>query len=284
MLMAPRPKIQPRAPCPASKAFTLLELLVVVGVIALLAATSVPAIRSISRTNIVAAGNRQMLDDLSYARQLAISGRRTVYIVFVPPTMRFHFDTVRKEVRNPVQQRQILRQMTNLVTGQYTAYALFSRRTVGDQPGRQNPRYLTPWKYLPDGIFVATNKFIDLGDEWVKEVDKRYSKQYTNRPLPYAYFPFPTATSPELRMPYIAFDPAGRVFYEERKYPAGRDQQDAWITLSRGSIFYPKNAQTPWAFDLSSPPDVVETPKGNRTDIRVNWLTGRAQAEEAKLK
>lgn len=267
-----------------ARSFTLLELLVVIGIIALLAATSVPAIRSISRTNTVAAGNRQMLDDLAYARRLAITGRRTVYVVFVPPTMRTHFDTVRKEIRGPVQQRQILRQLTNLVSGQYTAYALFSRRTVGDQPGRQTPRYLTPWRSLPDGIFVATNKFIDLGDEWTKEVDKRFAKQYTNRPLPYAEFPFPTANSPELRMPYIAFDPAGRVFYEERKYPSGKDQQDAWITLCRGSIFYRKSPQMPWAFDLSAPPDVVETPRGNRTDIRVNWLTGRAQAVEAKIK
>lgn len=275
---------QSHPPNSSARAFTLLEMLVVVGIIALLAAASVPAIRSMSRTNTVAAGNRQMLDDLSYARQLAITGRRTVHMVFVPPTMRTHFNTVRKEVKNPQRQSQLLRQLTNLVTGQYTAYALFSRRTVGDQPGRQTPRYLTAWRNLPEGIFVATNKFLDLGDEWTKEVDKRFSRQYTNRPLPFALFPFPTADAPEMRLPYMAFEPTGRVFYEERTYPTGRDQQDAWVTLARGSIFYPKSANMRWAFDLSAPPDVVETPRSNRTDIRVNWLTGRAQVEEVKLK
>ncbi len=267
----------------ALDAFTLLELLVVVGIIGILAATSVPAIRSMSKSNVVAAGNRQMLDDLSYTRQSAMTGRRTVYIVFVPPTMRGHFSQIVNEVKNPTQQLRQLRQLTNLVTGQYTAYALFSRRTVGDQPGRNSPRYLTVWRHLPDGNFFATNKFIDLGDKWTEAVNQSYSQQYTNRPLPYAFFPFPSAESPEMRLPYIALDPSGKVFYEERAYPQGLDQADAWITVSRGSVFYAKDASARWAFDLTAPPDVVETPRGNRTDIRVNWLTGRARAEEAAI-
>ncbi|MCX8107857.1 MAG: prepilin-type N-terminal cleavage/methylation domain-containing protein, partial [Verrucomicrobiae bacterium] len=84
--MAPFSPVRERARHCGRSAFTLLELLVVVGIIALLAATSVPAIRSLSKTNVVAAGNRQMLDDLAYARRLALTGRRTVYVVFVPPT------------------------------------------------------------------------------------------------------------------------------------------------------------------------------------------------------
>jgi hypothetical protein len=53
------------------------------------------------------------------------------------------------------------------------------------------------------------------------------------------------------------------------------------MTLSRGSVLYPKDNQGRTL--LSASPDVVATPRGNRTDVAVNWLTGRARAVEAKL-
>jgi prepilin-type N-terminal cleavage/methylation domain-containing protein len=268
------------------RAFTLTELLVVIALIGVLALASVPAVRSLSRTNTVSAGNRQMLDELFYARQSAISQRRTVYLVFVPPTMRGHFRTIGLQAskgRPLAWVQQQLRSATNLITGQYTAYALFSRRTVGDQPGQPTARYLTPWRHLPEGVLMATNKFVDLGDQWVATVDTVFRDRLaTNRPLPFAAFPFPASDSPELRLPYVAFDPLGHVVYDQGRSPAA---PDALLTLSRGSIFYPKNPATMWAYDLTAPPDVVQPPASRRLDtcIRVNWLTGRARIEEVKL-
>src|SRR5215471_300874 len=66
-------------------AFTLLELLVVISIIALLAGLAVPIFNNF-KPNAVQAGTRQLLDDVARARQLAISQRTTVYMVFVPPT------------------------------------------------------------------------------------------------------------------------------------------------------------------------------------------------------
>ena len=74
----------------AVRAFTLVELLVVIAIIGILAASSMPAIRSLMQSNTIASANRQILDDLAMARQSAISGRRTVYLVFVPPTLVQH--------------------------------------------------------------------------------------------------------------------------------------------------------------------------------------------------
>jgi len=257
-------------------AFTLLELLVVIGIIGILAASSVPAIRSLTQSNSIAAGNRQMLDDLAIARQSAISGRRTVYVVFVPPTMRSHFPVIARNVRDPQQRALQLRQLTNLVSGQFSSYALFTRRTVGDQPGRGTPRYLTEWKSLPEGMLVATNKFIDLEEQWLAAADTLAD---TNRPLPYAWFPFPSASSLPLRLPYVAFDSRGQVYYEGGLRPKYVGES---VALSRGSIFYPKRDDG--TFDLGRALDVVETPKGNRTEIRVNWLTGRAKVETVELR
>lgn len=255
-------------------AFTLLEMLVVVAIIGMLAAVSVPAIRALTQTNTVAAGHRQLLDDLAYARQLAVSGRRVVYLVLVPPTMRGHADTIRSADPNlypPRVKDRALRQLTNLVDGQYTAYALFTRRTVGDQPGRDHPTYLTDWRRLPDGIVFDTNVFVDLGNLWLTVANRTNA---AHRPLPYAWFPFPTEDSPELRLPYVAFNPQGRMYYEGGVEPVLAGES---IPLLRGSVFYPRDNLD--RYDLRSPPDLALSQRGdtNRMEVRVDWLTGRAR-------
>jgi prepilin-type N-terminal cleavage/methylation domain-containing protein len=257
-----------------ARAFTLLEMLVVVAIIGMLAAISVPAIRALTQTNTVAAGHRQLLDDLALARQLALSGRRVVYLVLAPPTLRAHADTIRNAnpafYPPPVKDRA-LRQLTNLVEGQYTAYALFTRRSVGDQPGRENPTYLTDWKRLPDGLLFETNAFVDLGAQWLNAANRTNA---SHRPLPYAWFPFPTADSPELRLPYIAFNAQGRLYYEGGAEPVLAGEA---LPLVRGSVFYPRDSQG--RPDFRSPPDVALAERGdtNRMEVRVEWLTGRAR-------
>lgn len=260
-----------RAP---ARAFTLLELLVVVAIIGMLAAISVPAIRALSQTNTVAAGHRQLLDDLAYARRLALSGRRVVYLVLAPPTLRAHADTLRNadpRFYPPALKDRALRQLTNLVEGQYTAYALFTRRSVGDQPGQDNPTYLTDWKRLPDGLLFETNAYVDLGNRWFEAAQRTNA---TRRPLPQAWFPFPTADSPELRLPYVAFDAQGRLYYEGGLEPALAGEA---LPLVRGSVFYPRDSQD--RPDFRAAPDLALAERGdtNRMEVRIEWLTGRAR-------
>src|SRR3982751_4920729 len=83
-------KLPATNPIPESRkssvsAFTLLELLVVIGIIGLLAAIAAPALKGLGSSNEIAAANRQLTDDLSFARLRAINDRTTVYVVFASP-------------------------------------------------------------------------------------------------------------------------------------------------------------------------------------------------------
>src|SRR3954467_9329294 len=73
----------------SKKAFTLFELLVVIGIIVLLATLGVGALRGFNAVNVVQAGNRQLMDDISMARNYALNQRTTVYMVFVPMLKNF---------------------------------------------------------------------------------------------------------------------------------------------------------------------------------------------------
>lgn len=244
----------------AAQAFSLVELLVVMAIIAVLAGIGLPALKGLGGTNDHSAAQRQLLDDLAYARLKAINDRTTVYVVFVS-------DQILRQSWNNAERREIAK----LAHLQYTSYALFARRSLGDQPGSGTPRYITDWRTLPDGTLIPTNKF-DFS------VQDRMQKPIATRPLMFPkdendFIPFPNATSRAIALPFIAFDYQGRL----------KDQMDDVILpISRGSIVFPQEQNTN-SLDFA---EVIETPKNNYTNnpvIRVDWLTGRARVVQPEF-
>jgi prepilin-type N-terminal cleavage/methylation domain-containing protein len=257
--------------------FTLIELLVVMGIIALLASVAIPSLKGIGSTNAISAANRQLLQDIEFARLRAMNERTTVYMVFVPPTLATKSLKARWTTTNEVSQAQ------RLLAGQFSSYALFAKRSLGDQPGAGTLRYLTEWKSLPDGIFIATNKFVLTGDDnnWGKWLGSKPGNTVTNWPFRYVTtIPFPLISS-DLRalpdgLPCIAFNYQGQL---EEPVAAPHDE---YISLVKGSIVVPTSDPQGLINTFGTAAEVIQTPKDNSTNnpvIHIDWLTGRARSE-----
>jgi prepilin-type N-terminal cleavage/methylation domain-containing protein len=273
-------------------AFTIVELLVVISIIALLAAVGLPAIRGMTKSNNIIAADRQLLDEIAYARLRAISDHTTVYMVFIPPAIT---DVTQFPLPPEPNAAGVV---SNLYGGQYTTYALVSLRTVGDQPGRSTPRYLSGWRSLPSGVYIATNKF-----EFVPNLAPPFFNVLTRD----VAFPFPGATNSAIyHLPYLAFNYLGQMVNGEGQLVSSLapNQQPEYIPLARGSIFYARDANGNFA---AQPADVLETPVGDAyyhsyntpqmhngqplltetnkayNQIHIDPLTGRVRVESPRI-
>ena len=168
-------------------------------------------------------------------------------------------------------EQKTLRQLTNLVTGQYTTYALVTKRALGDQPGRENSRYISEWKRLPERMMIAPYKFGNgVGPAGLPQ-EYRMPFEDVNGELP---FPRTGVYKSGFKLRYIAFNSQGQLVPRP-----GVGSMDELIPLAEGSIFFSRNNDQL----IPAPVDVVMKPPENYTNnfIRINWLTGRASVDEA---
>ena len=264
--------------------FTLVEMLVVIAIAGIIAALAVPAIKNLGKSNISLSASRQLLDDIGHARQLALSQRTTVYLVFVPtnfwagggPIPNNWWNTLSPGAQTAA---------TNLADKQLTGYTFIARGALGDQPGKHQWHYLAPWQNLPDGTFIAQQKFISPANSFgIIAFDSKVPIYgfATNA------FPFPTETNvpiatPWPSLPYIAFNYLGQLTVDGQSLA----ERDEYIPLSKGTVSPAVNVTTK-ALVLSGTPQVLESPPGNTTNssyniIHIDHLTGRAVLEFQKI-
>ena len=249
--------------------FTILELLIVIAIIGFLAAVALPSLKGITKSNVMVNATRQLVDDLAYARQLALKERTTVHVIFVSTNI---VDMMPNTAANAGGERD-RRVWTNLLTSPFSGYAIYAERTVGDQPGQAHFRYLTQWKSLPEGVMISPDEFDELtGTAWNNSLASG-----TNSPFKFGDIPFPTADGNLQRVPHVTFDPTGSLVVLDGSNPPKRNiGQDETIRLVRGSIFYQRAADgTLLEFDARVPAGEYDT----TNQIRIAGLTGRAKVE-----
>lgn len=248
----------------------------VIAVIGIVAAMSIPALKNMSKSDAVAAATRQMLDDVARARQFAISQRTTVYMVFLPNG--FWTSTALTSAAD-------VNAISNLLSKQFVGYNFISLRNVGDQPGVNHPRYLDEWRALPEGMFIPEWKFLLPTANSLRIYDPPpplastqwydvYGFTYTNSlPFPRADTPSPSGLYTQL--PYIAFNNLGQLVSD-------RDQEI--IPLARGTVTEPLNKDKQPYRNFAT---TEEKPPGNSTNaftlIVIDRLTGRAHVESQKI-
>ena len=256
-------------------AFTLLELIVVIAIMGILAGIAVPTFKNISKGHATASAARQMLDDIARARQLAIAHRTTVYMIFVP--LNFWNDASyagnQTAFNNLPGTNQV--QSQTLLDRQVAAYTFISLRSVGDQPGRNTIQYLSPWRTLPEGTFIATEKFLLPPGQFYRIDDPASSVSFniygfqTNNIFRFPSEEAPLTSQTALWLPYIAFNYLGQL-------ESGHDE---FIPLAKGSVTHPR--------DFSSASTATENPPGNSTNaytlVHIDRITGRARIEQPQI-
>jgi len=279
-------------------AFTLVELLVVIAIIGLLAALLAPVLKHFAKPDVTVAATRQMLDDCARARQMAISTRSTVYMVFIPTNFWGKnplggINTGPWNSLPPAFQKSTI--VTQMYAAQWNGYIMTSLQSIGDQPGAHHPQDLVRVKTLPAGSFFAPFKFTAPLFNPSLAVTVPIP---TNRPdLPIYGFPttnsipFPSVdvltnntyvntfnSGGGFNLPFIAFNYLGQLTPGDGSVLA----YDENIPLSYGSILPALNAtnKTP----VQGNPTVIENPTGNSTNvaynvIHIDHLTGRARLE-----
>lgn len=155
-------------------AFTLLEMLVVIGIISLLLIAVIPAVNSLSKSNGSKAAVSNFMNAVEQARALAITSRSATYVVFGDETLSSTDNTSPDRYRAK-------------------AYIIFRDENFV-------PVAVSKWYFLPAGISFLPGSSANSGLMTDKDPMIKFSCPGSVDPAPVA-------------LPFLKFDPNGTVAF-----------------------------------------------------------------------
>ncbi|MBC8324618.1 MAG: prepilin-type N-terminal cleavage/methylation domain-containing protein [Verrucomicrobia subdivision 3 bacterium] len=239
------------------RGFTLVEMVVVLAIAIGLMAIMLPALKGLRGDKYSLSATTQLIADFNNARLEAINGGSPVYVVFMPK-FPSNVDALSDEEKTYFQNNQLANQQLG---GQLISYAFFAEYALGDNLGQPSRRWVSDWKYLPEGAYLPSGMLGQL------------KQANVNSPEPLLRVPHlgnDAQVDLKWHLPYIGFDARGRLLGVK---PATPDSKGVVIRLVEGGVLPPeKRANGAY---LLGPSDEPLTTAKVQNSILINYLTGR---------
>jgi type II secretory pathway pseudopilin PulG len=264
---------------PASRragGFTLVELLVVIGIMLLMLKLTLPSIKSLMAGTTGSMARSQLIGDLNRARNMALRNGLPVYVVFMPVLSRIggtwdqgYFE---KDPNDPLKG-----EANDLLGKQAVAYALYAEKLPGDQPRDPSNHWLTDWKNLPEGFYFTET-----------DLTKISTLAATGVPLTFSHLKnsHSRLLTREMLLPYLMFNGEGEL--SVRSGNAGVWRNNFFLSVAEGGVFQPAKGTD--GFYIYEPADREDSSVLDNKDsvkprlwLQINSITGRADTWEDEL-
>ncbi len=232
------------------RAFTLVELLAVVGVMLIVLRLILPSLDGLLGGDAQAMARTQLIGDLNKARSLALERGMPVYVVFMP----LYDDVIASGNKHKFFSNDTA--ANSLLGSQLTSYAIYTKYLPGDQPGAPSTKWLTDWKQLPSGHHLSSTDLVALP----ARVDVTYLKGKK-----------PQSPNVTLRLPALKYNSRGEL--------EGAGLRGVYFSVNKGGVFPPVvDGNGKYSVGNADPPESL--PSEARQWLHINALTGRAEIEE----